>query len=104
MVRHQNTVYLVAIAGDRTGWLRNFRRHRDVTVRIRGGSFRGVARELQDGESDRARDLYCSYTGPFEYLESLAHLPGRPRRERLAKMHNHWFDTGSPVAIDLHAS
>jgi deazaflavin-dependent oxidoreductase (nitroreductase family) len=100
-VRDEGAVYVVAIAGERTGWLRNLRANPDVTVRVRGGTFPGVARELRNEELDRARELYCGYIGPFEYLESLAHLPGRPRRDRLAAMHKHWFDTGSRVAIDL---
>ncbi|MBV9168279.1 MAG: nitroreductase family deazaflavin-dependent oxidoreductase [Solirubrobacterales bacterium] len=100
-VRDGTTIYLVAIGGDRTGWLRNLRANPQVRLRIRGGTFSGVARELDIAESSRARTLYSSYTGAFEYLESLAHMPGRPRRERLAKMHRHWFDTGSPMAIDL---
>jgi hypothetical protein len=30
-------------------------------------------------------------------------MPGRPRRERLGNMHRHWFETGSPMAIDLQS-
>jgi deazaflavin-dependent oxidoreductase (nitroreductase family) len=100
-VRDGTNVYLVAIGGDRTSWLRNLRANRQVKLRIKGGAFEGVARELDDAEYDRARDLYSSYTGVFEYLESLAHMPGRPRRDRLAKMHQHWFDTGSRIVVEL---
>lgn len=100
-VRDGSTIYLVAIGGEQTGWLRNVRANPEVRLRIRGGTFRGVARRLDTAESGRARKLYSSYTGLFEYLESLAHMPGRPRRERLTKMHQHWFDTGSPIAVDL---
>jgi hypothetical protein len=100
-VRTGSIIYLVAIGGQRTGWLRNLRANPRAKLRIRGGTFRGVARELEHDESDRARKLYSSYTGLFEYLESLAHMPGRPRRQRLTKMHQHWFDSGSPIAVDL---
>jgi deazaflavin-dependent oxidoreductase (nitroreductase family) len=100
-VRDGSTVYVVAIGGQRTGWLRNLSANPQLKLRIRGGTFRGVARELEHDEADRARKLYSSYTGLFEYLESLAHMPGRPRRQRLAEMHQHWFDTGSPIAVDL---
>lgn len=102
-VRDGSTVYVVAIGGKRTGWLRNLRANPQVKLRIRGGIVHGVARELDEAEFGRARDLYGSYTGPFEYLESLAHMPGRPRRERLGNMHRHWFETGSPMAIDLQS-
>lgn len=102
-VRDGNTVYLVAIGGERSSWLRNLRVNARVQLRIKGGTFPGVARELKDIEFDRAHELYSSYTGPFEYLESFAHMPGRPRRDRLARMHKHWFETGSPMAIDLQS-
>lgn len=102
-VRDGDTAYIVAIGGERTGWLQNLRANPEVKLRLKGGTFRGRARELASPESDRARELYSSYTGPFEYLESLAHMPGRPRRERLAKMHRHWFDTGAPIAVELQS-
>jgi hypothetical protein len=57
-----------------------------------------------DGESERARHLYSGYTAPFEYLESLAHI--RDGRAGIAwpSLHRHWFDTGSPVAVELQVS
>jgi hypothetical protein len=100
-VRDGSTIYLVAIGGQHAGWLRNLGANPQLELRIRGGTFSGIARELEHDESDRARKLYSSYTGLLEYVESLAHMPGRPRRERLAKMHQHWFDTGAPIAVDL---
>lgn len=99
--RDGDTVYLVAIAGERTGWLRNLRADPHVKMRIRGGTFEGVARDLREHERGKAEALYSRFTGPFEFLESFAHLRGRPSRAKLAKLHRHWFRTGSPIAIDL---
>jgi deazaflavin-dependent oxidoreductase (nitroreductase family) len=100
-VRDGNTVYLVAIGGDDAGWMKNVRKDPHVGIRIRAGRLRGVARELRDEERGPAETLYASFSGPFEYLESLAHLSGRPQRGRIEAMHRHWFRTGTPIAIDI---
>lgn len=102
-VRHGSTVYVVAIGGEHAGWIKNLRANPAVEIRIRGGRYRGNARDLRDDERGHAEALYASFTGPFEYLESLAHLSGRPRRDRIQNMHRHWFRSGLPVAIDLVA-
>ena len=83
------------------GWLRNLRIDPRARLRIRGGTFEGVARDLRKDERARAETLYCQFTGPFELLESLAHLPGWPNRRKISGMHRHWFRSGTPIAIDL---
>jgi hypothetical protein len=100
-IRDDNTVFVVAIAGERSGWLRNLRIDPYVRLRIRGGTFEGVARDVREDERRRAEALYCQFTGPFELLESLAHLPGWPDRRKISRMHRHWFRSGTPMAIDL---
>ena len=44
VVRVEDTAYLTAIRGPRSGWLRNLRANRTVWLRIRGGTFAGIAR------------------------------------------------------------
>jgi len=100
-VRDGDTAFLVAIAGERADWLRNLRAHPEATLRIRGGTFDGIARDLKESERERAEGLYVKFTGPFELLESLAHLRGLPTRAKLRRMHQHWFRTGTPIAIDI---
>jgi hypothetical protein len=94
-------VFVVAIAGEHTGWLRNLRNDPQVKLRIRGGTFDGTARDVRDEERQRAEEAYCRFSGPFELLESLAHLRGRPKLSKIRRMHQHWFRTGTPIAIDL---
>jgi hypothetical protein len=78
---------------------------RDVELRIRGGTFAGVARELADGpEKQRAREAYCETVDVFDYAESYFHLGGRATNSRIKQLHRHWFDTGISVAIDLRTS
>lgn len=100
-IRDGDTVFLVSIAGERAGWLRNLRVNPQVELRIRGGTFTGVARDLREDERERAEGLYCQFTGPFELLESVAHLRGWPDRRKISRMHRHWFRSGTPIAIDL---
>jgi deazaflavin-dependent oxidoreductase (nitroreductase family) len=100
-VRVGNTAFVVAIAGEHTSWLRNLRNDPQVKLRIRGGTFDGTARDVRDDERRRAEEAYCRFSGPFELLESLAHLRGRPKLSKIRRMHQHWFRTGTPIAIDL---
>jgi deazaflavin-dependent oxidoreductase (nitroreductase family) len=100
-VRDGDTVFVVAIAGERAGWLRNLRNDPRAKLRIRGGTFDGVARDVREAERQRAEDIYSQFAGPFELLESLAHLRGRPKLAKIERMHRHWFRTGTPIAIDL---
>jgi deazaflavin-dependent oxidoreductase (nitroreductase family) len=102
-VRDGSTVYVVAIMGERTGWMSNLRAHpNDVQLRIRGGTYKGRAREIAADESARARAAYAQFSGLFEFLESFVHLSGRPNRDKLRRMHEHWFDTGTAMAIDIN--
>lgn len=94
-------VYVVAIGGNRSAWLQNMRADPQVELRIRGGRFRGRARELTASERQRAERIYAARTSPFEFLESLAHLRGWPRRDKSQRLHEHWFRTGAPMVVEL---
>jgi deazaflavin-dependent oxidoreductase (nitroreductase family) len=114
VIRDGDRAYLVMLGpallgrtgrGTTSAWLWNIRANPDVELRIRGGRFAGVARELADGlEKERAGEAYCDRVTAFDYLECSFHLGGRPSRTRIGQLHRHWFDTGIPVAIDLAAS
>src|SRR5438309_1948150 len=52
-VRDGDRVFVVAIAGEQTSWLRNLRADPHVRLRIRGGTFDGTARDLRDEERQR---------------------------------------------------
>lgn len=101
-VRRADRVYIVAIKGESTGWLRNALAHPEVGVRIRGGSFTGVAREVRDDERVEARAAYCDTTaGIFERLEYSLWRPDRPAPAKIEELHRHWFETGSPLVVEL---
>ena len=83
------------------GWLWNIRADPNVTVRIRGGMFKGVARELKPHEAEQAREAYCDAVHAFDYAMCLFHRGGRPTRAKIQEMTRHWFDTGTPLVVDL---
>lgn len=104
VVRVENTAYLTSIRGSKAGWLRNLRAYPTVWLRISGGTFEGTARELRADEVDGARSVYCETLNPLDLIEYLLHMPGRPTRERINALHEHWFTTGTPLAIELKAA
>ncbi len=107
-IRCDGKVYLVMLGPPLTGnpeavaaWLWNIRADPNVTVRIRGGTFKGVARELEPPEAKRAREAYCETVHAFDYGMCLFHRGGRPTRAKIQEMTRHWFETGTPLVVDL---
>jgi deazaflavin-dependent oxidoreductase (nitroreductase family) len=85
-----------------SSWVWNIRSNPEVTLRIRGGSFHGRARELTDpGEVAEARDALTESVFATDYGECSIHLRGLPNRAKIKDLHRYWFDTGIPLAIDL---
>lgn len=100
-VRRGDVAYLVAIKGARTGWLKNIEANPQVRLRIRGGAFAGIAREVSVLERAEAIGAYCKMTSPFEYLEYSMWRKGRATRSRMEQLHRAWFDRGTPLLIEL---
>jgi deazaflavin-dependent oxidoreductase (nitroreductase family) len=83
-------------------WVWNIRANPTVRLRIRGGTFDGVAHEITDTlERRRARSLLCDIVYPNDYGECALHLRGLPSRTKIQELHRYWFETGIPVVIDL---
>ena len=83
-------------------WVWNIRSNPHVTLRIRGGTFAGVARELKEpAELAEARDAFCDTVNLFDYGECDIHLRGLPTRSKTKELHRYWFDTGIPLVVDL---
>jgi deazaflavin-dependent oxidoreductase (nitroreductase family) len=101
-IRRGDRAYLVAIGGEFSAWLKNIRANPTVRLRIRGGRFMGVARELRDAaESPEAMASYCETVNPFDYFECRAHRKGRPTRSKIVELHRTWFEGGIPLVIEL---
>jgi deazaflavin-dependent oxidoreductase (nitroreductase family) len=108
-IRTGDEAYLVMLGPALTGdpeavsaWLWNIRANPNVTLRIRGGTFSGVAGELeQPPDKETAREAYCETVHAFDYAMCLFHRRGRPTRAKIQQMTRHWFDTGIPLVVDL---
>ena len=101
-IRRGERAYLVSIGGAGAAWLKNIRANPNVHLRIRGGSFVGVARELRHGaEAQDAMAAYCGTVNPFDYAECMMHRNGRPTRTKIEELHRRWFDSGIPLAVEL---
>ena len=101
-IRSGDRAYLVSIGGPRAAWLKNLRANPAVRLRIRGGTFAGTARELTDPEERRAAEaIYCGTVNRLDYAECALHRAGRPTRARIEELHRHWFETGTPLVVEL---
>ena len=111
VVRRRDRAYLVQLRPPElamrrptavTAWVWNIRADPNVTLRIRGGTFAGVARELTDaGELAEARESLCETVNLFDYAECSLHLRGLPTRSKIQDLRRYWFDTGIPLVIEL---
>jgi deazaflavin-dependent oxidoreductase (nitroreductase family) len=98
-IRRGNRAYVVSIRASH--WLKNVRANPNVQLRIRGGRFAGVVRELHDSEREEARRAYCETVNRFDYAECRMWRKGRPTRAKIEELHRGWFAQGTPLVIDL---
>jgi deazaflavin-dependent oxidoreductase (nitroreductase family) len=111
VIRRGDRAYIVQLrppelAMDRptavAAWVWNIRARPRVSLRMRGGTFAGMARELDDpAELERAREAICETVHLSDYGECALHLRGRPTREKIKQLHRYWFETGIPVVVEL---
>lgn len=111
VIRRGDRAYLVQLVpphlaltrpGAVASWVWNIRTNPHVRLRIRGGTFDGVAREIIDpAELEQARAAICESVNPVDYAEASLHLRGLPTRTKIEKLHRYWFDTGHPLVIEL---
>jgi deazaflavin-dependent oxidoreductase (nitroreductase family) len=101
-IRDGDKVYLVSLPGRYSAWFRNIQARPRVTLRIRGGTFEGVAREITDPEEYQAgKAIYCGALNLFDRLTYLAHRTGRPTAERIRALLERWFTVCIPLIIEL---
>jgi deazaflavin-dependent oxidoreductase (nitroreductase family) len=105
IVRQDHHAYLVAIRGaNTTRWARNVLANPEVRLRLRGGRFHGRARELRPEERDHAREAYSANAGWFERLEYRVWRDDQFTPEKSRELHREWFDTGTPLVVELDRS
>jgi deazaflavin-dependent oxidoreductase (nitroreductase family) len=111
VIRQGDNAYLVQLRPPKlaierpsaaAAWVWNIRANPNVRLRIRGGTFSGVARELADpAELEQARRVMCDTVTLFDYGECDLHIRGLPTRNKIVKLHSYWFDTGIPLVVEL---
>ena len=111
VIRRGDRAYLVQLVpphvavtrpGAVASWLLNIRADPRVLLRIQGGSFHGIAREITDpAEREVARSVMCDSVYLADYGEAGLHLRGLPTRAKIKELHRYWFDTGHPLVIEL---
>lgn len=105
VIRRADKAYLVSLGGPYSAWFRNLAADSRVRLRIRGGTFDGVARPIDDpAELERARAAYCETVNRFDRAEYRAHRRGKPTAERIKELHARWFAIGIPIVIELDPS
>lgn len=101
-VRRHNTLYAVAMLGERSDWLKNVRRQARLGVKIRGKRVQGLARQVTDpAENAAAADLYVSEVFPVDYTDYASYHWGFPTRRKIIEAHKRWAAEGIMVAIEL---
>jgi deazaflavin-dependent oxidoreductase (nitroreductase family) len=101
-IRRTDRAYIVSIPGASAAWLKNIRSDPKVSLRIRGGTFAGRARELSDpAEAEQARQAYCETLNATDYAECLMHRRGRPSGSKIKELHRTWFNEGIPLVVQL---
>jgi deazaflavin-dependent oxidoreductase (nitroreductase family) len=101
-VRRDDKVYIVAIKGARTGWLRNVQANPEVRLRVRGGTFTCTVREVGSVDRQEAMDAYCAPASPFEYLEYSMWRRDRATPAKIEELHRTWFNQGTPLVAEMH--
>jgi|GEM_PF-2598007 len=85
-----------------SAWVWNIRANPKVRLRIRGGTFDGIARELSDPqEAQRAAEIYSTTINPFDYAECMFHRGGLPTKAKIEELHRSWFEHGMALEIEL---
>lgn len=101
-VRRDDTLYTVAMLGQRSDWLRNVRKEPDVGIRLGRRRYRGLARQVGDpAERELAVDLYVGQVFAADYTDYAAYHWGWPTRRKIVEAHRRWASDGVMVAIDL---
>ncbi len=78
-IRRDDTLYAVALLGERSDWLRNARAKREITVKLGSRQFEARVRELSDrAELDAAADLLVREFVPLVVVDLAGFLWGLP--------------------------
>jgi len=101
-IRDGQTLYGVAILGERSDWLRNLRADPKAQARL-GIRTRGIRlREITDpAEREEAEQLYVETVVPYDFFDVPIVDWTIPSPSRIRQSHRDWLARGTLVALDL---
>ena len=101
-VRDGDRVYAVSILGPRADWIANLKADPNVTIKLGGKNHRATGRVIVDpDELAKAAELYRPVAGWYDYLDYLNFVWDIPTRSKLLRVHDEWFEKGTPVVFEL---
>jgi deazaflavin-dependent oxidoreductase (nitroreductase family) len=102
VVRDGDRAYAVALLGEKSDWVRNVQAHARVRIKLGSKTHNATARILE-GEGERARvaEIYRPIAGWYDYVDYANFVWSFPTRAKLLRVHDDWFETGTPVVFEL---
>jgi len=101
-IRDGDTLYAVAILGQRSDWLRNARKDPDVRVKVGRRWHSARVREVTDAaEREKAKELYVETVVAYDYFDVPLVEWTFPTHGKIVQKHEKWLGGGVLVAIEL---
>jgi deazaflavin-dependent oxidoreductase (nitroreductase family) len=101
-VRRDDTVYTVAMMGERAEWLRNVRANPHVSIKLGLREHEGTARQLEDpSEWEEGFAAFTGVVNAQDYVDYVSFFWGFPTRRKIQRALETWAREGILVAIDL---
>lgn len=101
-LRDGDTLFGVALGGERSDWLKNARANPAITVKVGRKTRRATVREVSDAdETERATRLYVDTVVPYDYQDYPMVHWSFPTRRKIIDAHRRWIENGTLIAIDL---
>jgi deazaflavin-dependent oxidoreductase (nitroreductase family) len=101
-LREGNTLYGVAILGEKSDWLRNLRANPRATARLGLRTRNITLREFTDAdEREKAERLYIESVVSYDYFDVPIVDWTWPSPARIRKSHRQWLKVGTLVALEL---
>jgi deazaflavin-dependent oxidoreductase (nitroreductase family) len=101
-IRDGDTLYGVAILGNKSDWLRNLRANPRATARVGVRARKFSVRDVTDPiERDKAEQLYIDEIVPYDYFDVPIVEWAWPSPGFIRKAHRRWLKGGTLVALDL---
>lgn len=101
-IRDDDTLYVVALGGERSDWLHNARANPEIRAKVGTRTRPATVREVTDAEETaRATEIYVSTVVTYDYQDYPMVHWDFPTRRKIIDAHKRWVEDGTMVAIDL---